>query len=174
MWSASTPPPPPRPASPICFIALFYLNKKRKKEKGSKTDQSEGLNSEAELSFLQHSVFSVSSTHQVPPPPPPPPPVIFSTCFGVSSPEGGSDSNPWHAWQGCSCTLHLQRKKKKHATCVFACSMKPFFFFFFHTSNPLLHTWLLPFSFPAVSTFPSFSFFFSPFSSSHTSTEQTE
>lgn len=64
---------------------------------------------------------------------PPPPPLLCSPYALMAPPlKGGNDSGPWHAWQGCSCTLHLQLRKNKLMSacsinaCVCVCTAQAF------------------------------------------------
>lgn len=48
-----------------------------------------------------------------------PPRVVLLCCpYALMAPplgKGGSDSGRWHAWQACSCTVHLQLKTTQAA-----------------------------------------------------------
>lgn len=53
--------------------------------------------------------------------------VMFSICFDCCCSERGNDSGRWHAWQGCSWTLHLQLRKttwRMHVRGVFAACVR--------------------------------------------------
>lgn len=87
-----------------------------------------------------------------------PPPLLWE--------EGGNDSVPWHAWQGCSWTLHLQRHKNKlTAACsITACGCARTNLS--HTSNSHSQLLATPFQPPLFISrhfyFPAFIFFSVP------------
>lgn len=141
-------PAPPRPASPSALLLFFYL----KKKKGFKDRPKQ------RFKFITKAKLSPAFCLLCLPHPSIPNALLllllqlYSPYYALMAPllKGEMIQAPGMHSRAAAVHCTCSAEKTRHMLACILCEA------FFHTSNPLLCTWLLPLSFPAVLTSPFF------------------